>query len=240
MAPTDPITVMGVDGTQDGWVAVKAQNGRFASIHHYPNVDALAADNPDASTIAIDIPLWFPSGKEPRTSDPAARALLGPRRSSVFAVPHREVLEASSYEAANQLSKNLFGRGITQQSYALGAKILEAVGFVESSGENRLREVHPELSFHFLAKELGQQVTASKKTWAGFAERLSLLQSVGLSPPFEARLDLGRAGVDDVLDACVGAWSAQRIACGKAKLVGADPGLVSRDARTGHPEAIYA
>ena len=51
-------------------------------------------------------------------------------------------------------------------------------------------------------------------------ERIRLLEEVGLAPPLEAQDGLGKASVDDVLDAAVAAWSAHRIATGKAEPIG--------------------
>ena len=46
--------------------------------------------------------------------------------------------------------------------------------------------------------------------------------------------------IDDVLDACVAAWSAHRIAAGTAELVGIDPSSTPPERLAGHPEVIYA
>ena len=59
-----------------------------------------------------------------------------------------------------------------------------------------------------------------KKRWSGAAERYRLLEMVGLAPPLHAHDGLGKASVDDVLDAAVAAWSAQRIASGEADKIG--------------------
>jgi predicted RNase H-like nuclease len=72
--------------------------------------------------------------------------------------------------------------------------------------------VHPEVSFRALG---GRPLPASKRTWAGQAARRGLLEGAGIRLPDQ----LGRAGVaapDDVLDAAAAAWSAHRIADGRA------------------------
>lgn len=240
MHPRQTLEVLGIDGCPDGWVAVTAREGKFASLHHYPNITELVEDHPKATTFGIDIPLWLPAGWEPRVSDVAARKCLKRRGASVFAVPPRDVLEAGSHAEANALSKKRYGRGVPAQSFGLSGKILEAVRFLESTGDQRLFEVHPELSFHFLAKSLGTEITSSKKRWTGLAERLSLLESVGFAPPLDTHESLGRAAPDDVVDACVAAWSAYRIATGKAELVGAEADSVRAEQPKGHPAVIYA
>ncbi|RLB41225.1 MAG: DUF429 domain-containing protein, partial [Deltaproteobacteria bacterium] len=75
--------------------------------------------------IAVDIPIGLPDGAEPRAADVEAKKRLGKLGPAVFATPPRVVLEAPSYAKANALSKELFGRGISCQSYALRRKIFE-------------------------------------------------------------------------------------------------------------------
>lgn len=240
MTSTSPPLVLGIDGCPTGWVAAAAEAGELSSLHHYLSIAELVEAHPEATAFGIDIPLWFPAGKEPRPSDPAARKLLGRRGSSVFAVPPRDVLEAPSFEEANELSKVRYERGISKQSYALAPKILEAVRFVESSGEERLFEVHPELSFRFLAESQGKQVASSKKTWLGFSERLAALESAGFGPPLRPNGNLGKAAPDDVLDACVAGWSANRISLGTAELVGIADNSALPTRPGAHPPVIYA
>ena len=97
------------------------------------------------------------------------------------------------------------------QSYGLRTKLLEVERWVTDTGY-RVVEVHPEVSFARLARA---PLTTSKSTWAGFQRRAELLASAGI------RLtgDLGTAdaaGIDDVLDAAVAAWTARRYARGLA------------------------
>ncbi len=92
----------------------------------------------------------------------------------------------------------------------------------------RVHEVHPEVSF----RALDGRVADRKASVAGLAQRMRAL---------EAAMDVldALAGVPawmpavDALDACAAAWSAQRIADGRAESVGDD----RRDAR-GRPMRI--
>ena len=61
----------------------------------------------------------------------------------------------------------------------------------------------------------GAPLGYSKKTWAGFQERMQLLAEQRLDVPAELG-SAGLASVDDVLDAAAAAWSAARIAAGNA------------------------
>jgi predicted RNase H-like nuclease len=83
----------------------------------------------------------------------------------------------------------------------------------EFTSDARIFEVHPELSF--LAMADGVPLVHAKKPWGGQALRRELLERVGILIP----RNLGAAGdapTDDVLDAAAAAWSASRIALGRA------------------------
>jgi predicted RNase H-like nuclease len=165
--------------------------------------------------IAVDIPIGLPD-VSPRLADVEARRFLRGQARTVFSTPSRGALEALSYEAANILSREQSGKGLSKQSYALAKRILEADALVES--DPRVFEVHPEVSF----RHLGGELLASKKSWKGQTRRRRLLEKEGIVLPD----DLGNASLvppDDVLDAAVAAWSAERIAAGEALTLPPDP-----------------
>ena len=60
-----------------------------------------------------------------------------------------------------------------------------------------------------------------KRTWNGHQERRRILAAAGIDLSMDLG-SLGRAGVDDVLDAAAAAWTASRIAGGDAKWLPAD------------------
>jgi predicted RNase H-like nuclease len=115
----------------------------------------------------------------------------------------------TSYAAARDVAP-----GTSAQAWAIGRAILE----VERSRDERVREVHPEVSFAALA---GHTLGFAKRTWNGQWERFGLLRSAGIELP--ERLDAGLVAVDDVLDAAVVAWSATRIARGEHETLPPDP-----------------
>jgi predicted RNase H-like nuclease len=156
--------------------------------------------------VGIDMPLGLlESGW--READLAARGLLGPRRSSVFAIPPRAVWAETTYQAANQRCRELTGQGFSIQAWGLRAKLLEAGRYRGICG-HRLHEVHPELAFGAMA---GAPLGHSKHTAAGRDLRRALLSQVGLMVPM-----VPLAPVADTLDAAAVAWSAWRIAAGRA------------------------
>lgn len=219
--------VVGIDGYRGGWVAVVLDNGCFSAAHLFPDASAVLAAHADAEFVAADMPIGLPETGR-RQADLAARQLLGPRRSSVFFAPPRDVLETEPYAAANALAKARHGFGISKQSYMLRPKILEIDAAMDAGSV--VYEVHPEVAFrHMAATDL-----PGKKTFAGQAARRTLLEAHGVDLPG----DIGRAGTapaDDVLDAAVVAWVAHRIGLGEAQSL---PDPPDKDAR-GRPMAIW-
>ena len=212
--------VLGVDAYKYGWAAVRLVHGGFAGAFVSPDFSELLKVHPAASVIAVDIPIGFPEHTEPRQADVAARKFVGPAAGSVFPVPPREVLECLTYGKANAMSRELTGKGLSAQSYALRNRILEVDGRVES----RVIEVHPEASFTALA---GEPLEFSKRTWNGLMLRVTLLASAGIILP----ADLGPTGIpapDDIVDAAVAAWTARRFAAGKAVPLPAHPPVDER------------
>jgi predicted RNase H-like nuclease len=200
--------VAGVDACRGGWVAIIAEDGRFADSLLAASFDRLLDELGEATTIGVDIPIGLPD-EGVRAADVAARAFVGARRSSVFPTPARAALVSATYADARQVSPSL-----SAQSFALGKKILE----VEAHLEDRVFEVHPEVSFAALA---GRHLRYSKRSWNGHMERRRLLEREGLELPNE--LAAGQAATDDVLDAGVVAWSSARKARGEARTLPADP-----------------
>ena len=178
---------------------------------------ARVLEEDEATVVGIDMPLGLlDSGW--READRAARGLLGPRRSSVFAIPPRAVWAQASYQAANQRCRELTGQGFSIQAWGLRAKLLEADLYRATCG-HPLYEVHPELAFGALA---GAPLEHSKHTEAGRDLRRELLGRAGLLAVPRVRL----APVTDVLDAAAVAWSAWRIATGQAVVI---PGRLQVD-----------
>ncbi|HEV2310835.1 MAG TPA: DUF429 domain-containing protein, partial [Acidimicrobiia bacterium] len=163
-----------------------------------------------ATVIGVDIPLG--SCGYPRTADRGARELLGPRRSSVFDPPPPEVLDAPDLSTANQIARAAYGRGVSAQAWTLRAKMRDVEPHWHAA-PGRIVEVHPELSFCELG---GRPMSYAKRTWAGVRERTALLARAGIELPDELGAS-GGAGVDDVHDAAVVAWTATRRAAGTAR-----------------------
>jgi predicted RNase H-like nuclease len=208
--------VVGVDACRGGWVAVALTDGVVSGLDTAASLGEVITGS--AAAVGIDMPLGLlESGW--READRQARLLLGPRRSSVFAIPPRAVWMQPDYADANRLCRELTGKGFSVQAWNLRPKLLEANSFLATSGYP-LFEVHPELAFASLG---GEPLALSKHTAPGRELRRELLAGAGILVPGMPRVP-GMPGVPgvptaDVLDAAAAAWSAQRIATGRAATI---------------------
>lgn len=164
--------------------------------------------------LAVDMPIGLPDEGR-RSCDAEARRMLGPRRSSVFPVPVRSALAATTFADVT---------GLSIQGWHLVPKIAE----VDACWEPRVRECSPELS---LAVVAGAPMTHPKRTPEGRAERLAVL---GANFPGMALTARGAAG-HDVLDAHACLLTARRIEAGEAIELG--DGAVDA---LGHPMRVFA
>lgn len=167
--------------------------------------------------IAVDMPIVL-TEQGPRPCDVAVRPLLGARRSSLFAPPVAAALVHDSYAAANAWSKEHVGHGISKQAWMLVPKILE-VRALEISRRFPLYETFPELSFRAMNADV--PLSHAKRTWTGMATRLRLLSEAGIELPEDPGL-AGSVAADDLIDAAALAWSAARIASGRAERLPVD------------------
>jgi predicted RNase H-like nuclease len=224
LPPQSPAPVTGVDGCPAGWVAVTLRpvappmapldppTALTVTVAVAATLDAL----PLSAVTGIDMPLGLLAAGW-READVLARRALGRRGVTVFAIPPRPVWECATYAEANRACRELTGKGLAAQSWGLRRKIFQADEYrrraATAAAGVRLCEVHPELAFAALA---GGPLTESKHTPAGLAVRRALLAQAGIILP--ARV----AGTpeNDLLDAAAVAWSARRIAAGRAVVLG--------------------
>jgi predicted RNase H-like nuclease len=164
--------------------------------------------------IAVDMPIGLPDEGR-RSCDAEARRRLGARRSSVFPVPVRSALAATSFAEVT---------GLSIQAWNIVPKIAE----VDACWEPRVREVSPELS---LAVVAGAPMTHPKRRPEGRAEREAVLDAHLPGWPRTAR----GASYHDVIDAHACLLTARRIVAGTALELG--DGAV--DAR-GRPMRVFA
>jgi predicted RNase H-like nuclease len=216
--------VAGVDGCRGGWLAVlvgpdgpaRAQARLFHPAKHVPDM---------AAVVAIDMPIGLMDrpADGPRPADRAARAFLSDRNadglrgvgSRVFVAPtraHLQVLrEGGDYAALRARFPR--GQAVSKQCYHICGKIIELDDLLAARPDTPLREAHPEIAF---AHRAGRTL-APKRSAAGTAQRLDLLRAAGFDPETLAADLAGQRGWagDDLLDACILALTAGRIAEGR-------------------------
>ncbi|MDJ0360716.1 DUF429 domain-containing protein [Rhodococcus sp. H29-C3] len=212
-------TVAGVDGAKGEWV-VAIFDGTVVEWSVAADVDAVLETTARRSVVAVDMPLSMPE-ESYRISELAAKAFLGPARSSIFHTPVSEVLDAEDYREACDISRRITGKAISKQTWHLlpSVRAWRAAEF----DPDRVVEVHPECSFRAMAPTTA---FASKKTGRGAGQRMAALSTwidphnlaVGL-----AELPPGPA-LDDALDAAAAAWSAWRYSQGKHRTFGSTNG----------------
>jgi predicted RNase H-like nuclease len=217
--------VLGVDGCKGGWIAAgrRDDNGQPQMLRRDSFRDLLALV-PAPSILAVDVPIGLPSAGA-RACDVEARRLLGSRRSSVFPAPLRPILGSHSHSDASAIRRSIEGKGMSIQAFGILGKVAEVDGLLNAEPRNRsiVREVHPEVCFFFLNGR--RPLAYSKKAYAGREERLSLLRShfgPGADGAVNQRFEL-RCQQDDIVDALVGLWTAERILRGEAVTLPANP-----------------
>jgi len=216
----------GADGCKGGWFLV-TKDLKSGCISYKPcrSTHDLFFNASSLEVLALDIPIGL-TEKGSRKCDLQARRLLKTgRASSVFPAPIRSVLSVVSREQASQLRFKTEGKRMTVQAWAIVGKIREVDAILQANTEirNKVREVHPEICFYFLAGEKSCQY--SKKKEIGREERRNLLV-----PLFNDDLKLAlshrrkfRCAEDDILDAFAALWTAERISTGKAQSIPVEP-----------------
>jgi len=207
------IWVAGVDGCPAGWLAVF----RSAAEHRaqiYQKISEIL-DAPERPTIvAVDIPIGLQpnSKKGGRRADIEARQVLKYRKSSIFPAPSRPALKATSFEEAKEIEKanSTPPKKLARQAYNLFCKIRE-LDAIAADHLGVIFECHPEVSFWAMNNKT--DMSLSKRKRAGFEDRCQLLARNGFDSRFlETRLGFwDEHSLNDLADACVAAWTAERI-----------------------------
>jgi predicted RNase H-like nuclease len=222
-ATTSAEPVLGVDGCRGGWIGALVTGGEVTWLRLAEFSSALAVD---AAVIGVDMPIGLPE-RGRRECDLLAKRVLGRAHPRVFLTPPRGVLAARDYAGAGGLHRTLVdGAGLSVQTWHIVERIREVD---EVADDQRLVEVHPELSFAAMAGG----VLAPKRTQEGRAARVAALQR--WLPGAVDRTDMPSGPLAlDALDALAAAWSAQRHLAGTARSL---PGEPPRD-KCGRPMRI--
>lgn len=216
--------IIGIDGCKTGWFSVwenkdeSIQSSIFTTLNDLKNF----FKKEDHLIIGIDMPVIL-SEVIPREADQLARKLLSKKASSVFTAPTPEMLAQSSYEKASFVSKRLFGKSMSLQSWYLFPKIKDVQTIIHDNDIN-IYEIHPELSFRAMNQE--KVILESKRSKEGFEIRNSLLKGHFDSFDFETIRNLYPKKYvmdNDILDAMAVLWSTKRIKSDKASFLPKTP-----------------
>lgn len=224
--------VAGVHGCSDGWaVALRPSDGSHVGFRIVASASELLRLPERPTLIAIDIPIGLLDQATPRgrECDRMARQLLKARACCVFTPPVRDALAKTNYEDANRANaaSSPSGIGISRQRFGLFKKIREVDALMTPELQKRIREINPELCF--MAMNLGCPLPQSKHDDGGRNRRRDLLSSNGYGQLVDAaRSDASRPVEEDVLDACVACWTAERILRGVATRIPEQPVYDSR------------
>ncbi|MEL7542244.1 MAG: DUF429 domain-containing protein [Pseudomonadota bacterium] len=223
----DQAWVAGLDGAPGGWIAVlrPVAHPRDARSVLLRSLEEVRALDERPAVVAIDIPIGLPDHAGPggRGCDVAARAVLGARQSSIFAVPARAAVITEDYRAACEVAAvhSTPSRKVSKQCFHLFPKIREADAYLNRYGNAALHECHPEVAFWAMneCQPLDEpKKVKSRPSAPGLALRRRLLQREGYTRALLENLPYLKKDVapDDLLDACAASWTAARIARGDA------------------------
>ncbi|HEY8583205.1 MAG TPA: DUF429 domain-containing protein [Capillimicrobium sp.] len=230
------ISAIGADGAPGGWATawLEAPAGGGAprtGLALLPDAEALAAlrdAGGGTAAVGVDMPIGLPQTVGLRACDRAARARLGPRRSSVFAPPSRPLLAAGSYAEVRALvaverERRPEAQGLSAQAAGLLPRVREIDTFARARARSDgwLWESHPELCFARLNG--GAPLGEPKRTAAGERQRRALVTAA--FPDAAQRLDEApwprrSVAAHDLLDAYAVLATAERCARGAQEELG--------------------
>jgi len=232
-APTSTARwVVGVDACRAGWVVVLRDRATGTYIARVVGNFQAVMTLPEApAVIAVDVPIGLlaTACAGGRACEQLARKFLGRRASSVFSSPTRAALAAfrtgAGYRAVSIANRgNIAGApGISQQTFGILPKIDEVDRLLAPAGQGIVVEVHPELCF--AEANGGTPMSHSKKTLSGLTQRATLLARLGFASPLGLLWPRLPVGVkrDDLVDACIACWTAERVATSSAVVIPSSP-----------------
>jgi len=232
--------VAGVDGCQGGWMVVlRDRTALKTKAFVIADFKELLQMNEQPSVIAVDIPIGLleHAVRGGRECDKEARRLLKDRACCVFNSPSRPALlsrrSGGDYYAVSKANAANSPHGIklSKQSFSIMPKIIEVDLVITPVLQNRIFEIHPELSF-FEANG-AKPLSNGKKTKKGQKTRINILTNLEYNIQHLIHSLPKRDGFsdDDISDACIACWTAERIARDTATRIPDHPPLDPRGLR---------
>ncbi|WP_034869687.1 DUF429 domain-containing protein [Clostridium lundense] len=169
---------VGVDGCKHGYVAVNITDNDF-EINVFKNIEEICAKYSDSNTILIDMPIGLPENTYDIRPETEGRKILSSRSSCIFTVPCRQAVYEDDYFMANEINRDILGKGLSKQSFSICSKIKEIDEFLNNASEfkNRILESHPEICFAMFNFDgrMAMPIFENKKTDEGMERRLEVL-----------------------------------------------------------------
>ncbi len=213
------IHAAGIDAAPDGWAMAVIGPGPESPSELLVAAELVElldiARERQVAAVGIDIPIGLAVDGS-RAADTLARARMGRRHSTVFTAPAHAVLTANTYVDAKNINHRDASRGISKQAYSLMVRIRQARSAIRPTDHPWIVEVHPECSFAALNE--GTPLD-SKHDPKGRRQRILLIET-NIATDASRVIMHGPAPVIDGLDAYAAAWSAARLAAGKADVLG--------------------
>jgi len=214
--------IIGVDGCKAGWLCInKDIDTGFISSEVFSNAQLLLQQEQKPLIVAVDVPIGL-SENERRLCDMQAKKLLGSRHITVFYAPIRPAIRANDHKKANDIQKKMSKHGLSIQSFCICRKIREFDEILsrQPTLQQRIKEVHPEICFW--ACNNNRPMLHKKKSKKGRAERHSIISEYfGEKTINDVRSKylVKEVAHDDIYDAFIALWTADRIYRGEAKQI---------------------
>lgn len=140
---------VGIDGCKGGWVTVSISNTGF-EIDIIGDIGEIFLNHNGCDCVLVDMPIGLPQSTDDVRPDAAVRTILKGKASSIFSTPCRQAVFAKTYGEANEINRQVLGKGLSKQSYAICGKIKEIDEYLCNNPQykNRLLESHPETVLH--------------------------------------------------------------------------------------------
>lgn len=193
---------IGVDGCKGGWIAAVLRENKVV-IKKYESIHTLVSDYPEFDELFIDMVIGLPSTKEHIRPDSAARKVIKERASTIFPVPCRQAVYASTVAELYDENVRILGKKFTPLTVGIIPKMRELDEFLQANEKykNKMKESHPEVCFSRLNKET---LLTRKVTIEGQKERIQVLSRFVETETLEeltTRAKKFHCKVDDIIDA---------------------------------------
>ena len=170
---------VGIDGCRAGWVAVNITDVGF-EVELYKSFEEICSKYSDSNSILVDMPIGLPESIKDIRPDTEARSYLSGRTSCIFNTPCRQSVYTEDYFEASSINKQVLGKGLSKQSFAICNQIREIDEMLEKLPEykEKIKESHPEVCFAVLSSEgkYIEPIYESKHTEDGQFIRIRVLE----------------------------------------------------------------